>query len=372
MYNEKIESLIKVALADGVLTEKEKQILFKRAQESGIDLDEFEMVLDTRLAEFKKQQKPVASSSEKLGKMRKCPACGALIGSFKMNCPDCGYEFNSIGANQYVEDFSIGLNRTIDSDKSKIKDSVWAGDYNMRVEEAAIGAEIRFVKAYPLPRTKEDCVEMLDYILPKISTSTANRTTKIWLEKYNAILFKMEQENKGELSELIASYRCQAKKTTWDKFRIWCKSLSQKQMAGIIALGSFLLLLSIPAGIFGAFALKDNRVAKSVEAGNIEQAILYVKKGGDSAPLYEYYMANEMFDEAELYLPSSYAKDYYNFCQRAVIYYCKENRFPEAQKFITRKIVYFEQYDEGDDWVNKEYNSQAVKKKLQGIVDGYK
>ena len=53
MYNEKIEALIKAALADGVLTEKEKQILFKRAQEEGVDLDEFEMVLDAREIEAK-------------------------------------------------------------------------------------------------------------------------------------------------------------------------------------------------------------------------------------------------------------------------------------------------------------------------------
>ena len=46
MYNEQIEQLISVALADGTLTEKEKQILFKKAQSMRIDLDEFEMVLD--------------------------------------------------------------------------------------------------------------------------------------------------------------------------------------------------------------------------------------------------------------------------------------------------------------------------------------
>jgi hypothetical protein len=38
MYNEKIENLINFALADGELTEKEKQILFKKAEEAGIDL----------------------------------------------------------------------------------------------------------------------------------------------------------------------------------------------------------------------------------------------------------------------------------------------------------------------------------------------
>lgn len=56
MYNEKMESLISAALADGVLTEKEKQILFKKAESMGIDLDEFEMVLDARLVELKKKE----------------------------------------------------------------------------------------------------------------------------------------------------------------------------------------------------------------------------------------------------------------------------------------------------------------------------
>ena len=39
MYNERLENLIDAALADGELTEKEKQILFKNAQVLGVDLD---------------------------------------------------------------------------------------------------------------------------------------------------------------------------------------------------------------------------------------------------------------------------------------------------------------------------------------------
>jgi hypothetical protein len=35
MYSEKLEKLINIALADGVLTEKEKQILFKNAAIEG-------------------------------------------------------------------------------------------------------------------------------------------------------------------------------------------------------------------------------------------------------------------------------------------------------------------------------------------------
>ncbi len=55
MYNKELEKLIEMALMDGELTEKEKQILFKKAEKFGVDLDEFEMVLDAKL--FEKQKK---------------------------------------------------------------------------------------------------------------------------------------------------------------------------------------------------------------------------------------------------------------------------------------------------------------------------
>lgn len=99
MYNEQLENLIDAALADGVLTEKEKQILFKKAQAMDIDLDEFEMVLDARLVELKKKEareaeqyqiemekakaaQKSAPKSNKYGDIRKCPSCGAMVESF--------------------------------------------------------------------------------------------------------------------------------------------------------------------------------------------------------------------------------------------------------------------------------------------------
>jgi predicted Zn-ribbon and HTH transcriptional regulator len=99
MYNEQLEQLIDAALADGVLTEKEKQILFKKAQTLGIDLDEFEMVLDARLVKLQKEQQAAAPKSNKYGDVRKCPACGALVPSLSGICQECGYEFSGVDAN---------------------------------------------------------------------------------------------------------------------------------------------------------------------------------------------------------------------------------------------------------------------------------
>lgn len=107
MYNEQLEKLIEMALVDGELTEKEKQILFKKAEAFGVDLDEFEMVLQAKLFEKQKNNKPVsaAPTSDKLGDVRKCPACGAIAETFATRCSECGTEFRNIEASQYHQVF---------------------------------------------------------------------------------------------------------------------------------------------------------------------------------------------------------------------------------------------------------------------------
>lgn len=65
MYNEKLEALITAALTDGMLTDKEKEILFKKAEAMGVDRDEFELVLDGRLAKRKKEMEAQAPKTAK-------------------------------------------------------------------------------------------------------------------------------------------------------------------------------------------------------------------------------------------------------------------------------------------------------------------
>jgi hypothetical protein len=116
MYNEQIENLIEMALKDGELTEKEKQILFKKAEAMGLDLDEFEMVLDAKLFEKKQeinsvnQEASAAPVSDKLGDVKKCPGCGAITESFSTKCTDCGTEFRNINASKNIIKFFDKLN----------------------------------------------------------------------------------------------------------------------------------------------------------------------------------------------------------------------------------------------------------------------
>ena len=176
MYNEQIENLINLALADGELTEKEKQILFKKAEAAGIDLDEFEMVLDAKL--FEKQQivkaaapSVAAPKSDKFGDVKKCPACGAIVTSFSAKCGDCGHEFSNIEANASIQKLFLLLTE-LDNIQSSIplaKTSFLSMDgelENKKKAEDHINKKCEVIKNFPVPNTKNDILEFLSSAIP--------------------------------------------------------------------------------------------------------------------------------------------------------------------------------------------------------------
>ena len=261
MYSEKIEQLISAALADGVLTEKEKQILFKRAQEQDIDLDEFEMVLDARLVELQKAEKAAAMKaaphSGKLGDVRKCPSCGTLIGSFQMICSDCGYEFIGCGANIFVEKFMKSLD---DSKKSAAEQTQQRNRGRKLLEQESVeanmlSAELQFIRTAPLPQTKEDCVEILNSILPRTELKGSDKTTREWRKFFRTVLSKLEVQakisNNKELYKLIDQYKDSFYPTSRvDRFKAWWIELSDIAQA---FLG--LLAMMVGLGIIGVICL---------------------------------------------------------------------------------------------------------------------
>ena len=174
MYNEKIEGLIKAALADGVLTEKEKQILFRRAQAEGIDLDEFEMVLDAKLVELQNSSKSSAPKSEKMGDVRKCPACGAIVSAGSASCKECGFAFvgidsaksiqklyddlQAINNKEYIQKEAKGIFSTLTDDD----DDIYTREFQERKKRASEKATI--IRNFPVPNSKNDLIEFLSGI----------------------------------------------------------------------------------------------------------------------------------------------------------------------------------------------------------------
>lgn len=194
MYNEQIETLISAALADGMLTEKEKQVLFKKAQAQGIDLDEFEIILDARLVELEKTEKAKAAASapksNKLGDVKKCPVCGAIVQSFQGVCAECGYSFEGVDANLS----SLKLCKKIEGIQEKYntqiaKTSDDQKKWELNIEK--INTIAQAIKTFPLPTTKADLLEFLTTMQANmLNTSAYKIEGAAYFSKYTEALLK--------------------------------------------------------------------------------------------------------------------------------------------------------------------------------------
>ncbi|MBS9766865.1 MAG: hypothetical protein KGV44_04930 [Flavobacteriaceae bacterium] len=180
MYNEQLEKLIDLALADGVLTEKEKQILFKKAESLGIDLDEFEMVLDAKLHEKQKLSDKTVSKpkTNKLGDIKKCPACGAITETFATKCADCGVEFRNVQGNGSITRLFELLNN-VKGEKTLLGGSSDADEQREQI-----------IATFPIPNTKEDIVEFLSLALPKATIEEDNELLYAWKAKCEQVMIK--------------------------------------------------------------------------------------------------------------------------------------------------------------------------------------
>jgi hypothetical protein len=86
---ENLEKLIDLAITDGVLTDKEKQILIRKAEEAGVEWDEVEMILEAKLHQ-RQQAKAKFEDS-----VKKCPSCKEPIPALSKVCPACGHVVNA-------------------------------------------------------------------------------------------------------------------------------------------------------------------------------------------------------------------------------------------------------------------------------------
>ena len=99
MFSKELENLIQATIADGILTEKEKAALVKRAQNEGVDLDELEIYIDSlmqqRAQESYVQIGKETVAHEKLRKGNVCPHCNTPIPPMTKICPECGRAVNA-------------------------------------------------------------------------------------------------------------------------------------------------------------------------------------------------------------------------------------------------------------------------------------
>lgn len=233
MYNEKLEKLIEMALIDGALTEKEKQVLFKNAETMGVDPDEFEMVLEAKLYQKQQSIKPEkteatpAPKSDKHGDVKKCPACGSMVQSFQIKCIDCSHEFSNVESNASINKLFKMLNAAENERKDEGM-SIGKALGGMFAEAFGGGDKIdskkkTIISNFPIPTTKNDILEFLSLAIPNAKkagnfftsgsfNSPANHRNKlhndfvtVWKAKCEQIIMKARfsmKEDKKTLEQI--------------------------------------------------------------------------------------------------------------------------------------------------------------------------
>lgn len=270
MYNEQIEALIGAALADGMLTEKEKQILFKKAQSQGIDLDEFEMVLDARLVELEKAEKAKAAASapksNKVGDVKKCPNCGAIVQSYQGVCAECGYAFENVEVNYASKELSSLLMKS-----------------NSEKEMATI------IDTFPIPMEKAALIAFATWLAPQ-SLDVQNPLSKSYQKKYDEVINKAKVTfiNDKDILPLITQYEKSKKTLLKNQLVSFIKTIVKNKILWYIVGGILAIGLIVNAVFYDDIteSRNSNEMVAAVDKGDLEKATnIYLNYTGSKQDL---------------------------------------------------------------------------------------
>ena len=227
-----IEKLIDLALADGQITEKERNVILKKAAELGVDADEVEMTLDGKLHQLE-ASKP--KQKEKVGNIKTCPACGASLKAFQIKCEDCGHEFRQTQSSVNIKELQQKITMATTKDRPGI------------------------IQSFPIPTNKEDIIEFLTLSIPNsapmsdsekmgyinpwkganVELSYREAEIASWENKSNIVLKQARILFSGDLTmtQILNNYELQLKQNLSKE--------SKKKIKAVIPILSIVILLVI-------------------------------------------------------------------------------------------------------------------------------
>jgi hypothetical protein len=113
---------------------------------------------------------PAKPAAEKVGNIRKCPACGAEVPAMTAVCPSCGHEFSNVQIVSSVQAFFEKLD-AIDHEvyeRESAKDGSVGGMFGGYLDSmlamgggSAIKRKVALIEGYPIPNSKEDILEFI-------------------------------------------------------------------------------------------------------------------------------------------------------------------------------------------------------------------
>ena len=174
------------------------------------------MILEGKIAQLKKQSKPI---QESVVNIIKCPQCKAEIPSFSTKCDFCGHEFRNMSVSNSVKVFFEKLENLENNRKDSFTSKLFAG-----VVDDVAQKKAELVSSYPIPNTKEDILEFLAMAVPraKVNTGVFSRATQS--EKVVGVAF----QQKCEQIIMKAGFSFKNDPSTLEEIRFYANELKIK------------------------------------------------------------------------------------------------------------------------------------------------
>ena len=230
----KLDPVIELALADGVVTDKEREILYRKADEFGVPRDELDMILDAKIHLFSKERSNEASSKEHA----KCPACGAQVESFATRCEYCGHEIKGVEVSGRLTRFKQELENAEKQALTELKERKNAldpfnrffqnlGEQNTDPVEGAIRSkQINVITNFPVPNSREDIVEFLILAKSQVGSIKIGLMDKMTESTHKKQALKLAWKAKCEQVVAKARLSMSDDKTTLDMVEKLAKELN--------------------------------------------------------------------------------------------------------------------------------------------------
>lgn len=108
MIPEELDALIREYLTDDVLTDKERQVILRKAASLGLDQDEIDLYLD---AQVQKIDQATETAARRM-KSKECPHCQTPVPQFTDKCPKC-HRYITPQANEELKDILDNLEESL-------------------------------------------------------------------------------------------------------------------------------------------------------------------------------------------------------------------------------------------------------------------
>lgn len=355
---------------------------------------------------FRKKEEP----STKVGRVRKCPQCGAAVPASKVICPECGWEFDDTNNRESaLERLSNELQKA-------------NGFFSSRTTEEVLSS-------FRIPKSKGDLLEVTMFFKAKLSSDSEYE--REYRAKYEECIMKCKQyyAQDPDFARLINEYDNTVRQRANFAF---IKRIST--IIGIV-LGVCLLALGIwkissvisankkteqkKLTIEQSIALNDEDaiiraidntkkiedplsvMTNLVKSNHLDAAIyLYENKTNHTSTynmkhyyetaeftrsatkvLYDALINAERMEEAWNYHALDYdtptyagnSNCYFQYVMDVVNYYCKQNRKQEARLFLKEHLIWFVNYVDNGEWGKSypNFTSAKVNQRISKYINEY-